>query len=187
MSMVPEMIVRRRLTLDDYLALPDDQDYEIIDGVLYVAPRPTSHHQLVAARLTTILVVNIEDRGQGTIIPDTDLIVDDQDTYVSPDIMVFRGDRFAHVDRNTFIRIIPDLIVEVLSPSTSRRDQIVKRRTYAALGVQQYWIVNPSDQSIVEHTLQKNGEYLERRAGVGEQFQSVAIPDLTIDVERLFR
>ncbi|HUE75975.1 MAG TPA: Uma2 family endonuclease [Chloroflexota bacterium] len=187
MSMVPEMIVRRRLTLDDYLALPDDQDYEIIDGVLYVAPRPTSHHQLISARLTTLLVVNVEDRDLGTVIPDADLIVDERNTYFSPDIMVFLGDRFAKVDRNTFIRIIPDLIVEVLSPSTTRRDQIVKRRTYASLSVPHYWIVDPSDRTIVEHTLQPNGEYQERRIGADEQFQPSGVTGLVIDVGRLFR
>ncbi|MBI2942319.1 MAG: Uma2 family endonuclease, partial [Chloroflexi bacterium] len=143
MVMVPERVIQRRLTFADYSALPDDQDYEIIDGVLYVAPRPRPLHQIVANRLSYILTGHTVGRGLGMVIPDADLIVADRDVYVSPDIMFFSGDRFAAVNREGWIRIIPDLIVEVLSPTTEDYDRRTKRETYARLGVPHFWYLDP--------------------------------------------
>lgn len=124
MSAIPSL---RRLTLDDYLALPDDQDYEILEGVLYVSPRARPKHQRISNRVS-VMLTDLEDQGLGTVIPDADLVVDEHNTYVSPGIMFFVGDRFAGQDQHEMIRIIPDLVVEVLSPSTARRDQQVKRK-----------------------------------------------------------
>src|SRR5258708_1734188 len=116
--MVPELTTRRRLTLADYEALPDDQDYEIIDGDLYLAPRARPDHQIVANEFAVILTMHAWDRGLGVVVPDADLIVDDRNTYISPDIMYFTAERFASIDRQTQIRTIPDLVIEVLSPGT---------------------------------------------------------------------
>ena len=95
MVAVPEVVVQRRLTLADYEALPDDANYEIIDGVLFVAPRARPRHQVVANRLATVLTVYVQGTGAGDIVPDADLIIDERNTYISPDIMYFAGDRFS--------------------------------------------------------------------------------------------
>src|SRR5579859_643202 len=109
MVMVPEVVVKRRLGLEDYLALPDDQDYEIIEGVLYVAPRPRALHQIVAYRLGSALSF-LDERGLGKVVPDADLIIDDRKTYISPDTMVFLGDRLDGVNLQAMISVVPDLI-----------------------------------------------------------------------------
>lgn len=186
MAMVPAELLRRRLTLADYEALPDDQDYEIIDGVLYVAPSPFYGHQNIAAELITILRVHARAGGLGVVIPDADLIVDDRGTYVSPDVMFFTPEQFARTMPDGKNSVIPELIVEVLSESTLRRDQIVKRDAYAKLGVPYYWIVSRSERCVYELILGADGQYAERQVVAPAQFWPALFPGLAIDLERLF-
>ncbi len=186
MVMVPEKVLKRRLTYEDYQSLPDDQDYEIIDGVLYVAPRARPLHQIVVYRLAGIIDVHAKQQNLGVPIPDTDLIVKERDIYVSPDIMFFRADRFATLNRDEEIRIIPDLIVEVLSPISEDYDRQTKKRTYAQLGVQHYWIVDPRKQAITECVLQPDGEYRERVTGSDDNFRPAVFPELQIEPAKLF-
>ena len=186
MVMVPEIITRRRLTLEDYLALPDDADYEIIDGVLYVAPRSRPGHQIVAGCLAARLTLHAEKHGLGVAIPDVDLIIESRNTYISPDIMYFVADRFAGVDLEQMIRIIPDLVIEVVSPTSADYDRWTKRRLYAELGVPHYWIVDPDRRTITEHILAPTGDYNERIIAPPEPFRPSLFPDLTIDLAQLF-
>lgn len=187
MAMVPEVITRRRLTYDDYLALPDDQDYEIIDGVLYVSPRARPDHQRVSNRIAFLLTLTLEQRGLGVVVPDADLIVDEHNTYVSPDIMFFWTPRFADVNPAEQIRIRPDLIIEILSPSTDRYDLVTKRQTYARLGVPHYWIADPSHGTIIEHTNPADSDYSAvRTAGPNALFHPALHPDLAVDLSQVF-
>ncbi len=185
--MVPELITRRRLTLADYEALPDDQDYEIIDGVLYMSPRARPDHQIVANQFAVILTVHARDRRIGVVVPDADLIVDDRNTYISPDIMYFTAEHFASINRQTQIRTMPDLVIEVLSPSTEDYDRQTKLRTYAALGIPHYWIVDARSQLVFENVLQTNGRYQERVIGPDGIFRPALFPDLEIDLAQTFR
>ena len=186
MVMVPEVITRRRLTLEDYLALPDDADYEIIDGALYVAPRARPKHQVVANLLATELTIYAQYRGLGFVIPDADLIIDSRNTYIAPDIINFAADRFAGVDPDQMIRIVPDLVIEVVSPTSANYDRWTKRRLYAELGVPHYWIVDPDRRTITEHVLEPTGDYNERTIAPPEPFRPSPFPDLTIDLAQLF-
>ncbi len=187
MIAVPEVVVRRKLTFEDYCALPDDQDYEIIDGVLYVSPRARARHQRVANRLAQQLTNQVEDRGLGVVIPDADLIIDERSTYVSPDIMVFRRERYAEIDPDDFIRIVPDLVIEVTSPSTSGYDYLKKRETYARLGVPHYWIVDGSRRTVTECVLQPDGEYRTRGVAAPTRLRPAICSELELDLERLFQ
>lgn len=185
MAIVPESIVGRRLTLVDYEALPDDADYEIIDGVLYVAPRAVPGHQIIANRTAVELTIHAERPGIGFVVPDADLIVDNKNIYVSPDIMYFTAERFQSVNVFEKIRIVPDLIVEVLSPSNERYDLVTKRALYRRLLVPHYWVLSPRQQAIIEHVLD-SAEYRERTITAPELFKPALFPDLSISLTALF-
>ena len=185
MVAIPEMILGRKLTLDDYCKLPDDQDYEIIEGVLHVSPRARARHQHAASKFIVLLVNEVEDKGLGVVIPDADLIVDERDTYISPDIMFFAGDRFSAINPDEFIRIIPDLVGEVLSPSTRDYDQTVKRDTYARLGVRHYWTADAARRQMMEHLLEEDGTYRTRIARAPEVFRPELFPALEISLARV--
>ncbi len=180
-------IESRRLTLADYEALPDDQDYEIVEGILFVAPRARALHQIVASRLAAFLIMYVEAENLGVVVPDADLIIDAHNTYVSPDIMLFLGDRMAAIDRTDWLRVLPDLIVEVISPASTTHDQRTKRDIYARVGVPHYWIVYPQTQTMSEYVLHADGLYHERTTHAHDTFTSALLPDLHIDLPRLFR
>jgi Uma2 family endonuclease len=186
MVAVPEQVTGRRLTFEDYQALPDDQRYEIVKGVLYVAPRPRPLHQRVAFNLSYALRVELEERGLGTVVPDADLVIGEQDVYVAPDIMYFAGDRYSEVDPKGWIRIVPDLIVEVTSPSTDAYDERTKREIYAEIGVPHYWRVDPSRAVIVEGVLDEDRRYREHTWTGNEPFRPSLFPHLQLDLTSIF-
>ncbi|GFI49418.1 MAG: helix-turn-helix domain-containing protein [Dorea sp.] len=136
-------------TLDDYYALPDERRVELIDGVIYDLSAPTSIHQLIGSEIQECFRSYIREKG-GTCIPfaapiDVQLDCDDK-TILQPDVLVV-------CDRSKIIRRCiygaPDLIVEILSPSTRKKDLTVKLRKYIGAGVSEYWIVDPDKKKVV--------------------------------------
>lgn len=136
-------------TLEDYYALPDDVRVELIDGVLYDMASPTSIHQRISDLISMVLNVYVlEKKGrcvQFSASIDVQLDCDDK-TMVEPDVIVV-------CDRDKIIRRCiygaPDFVVEILSPSTSKKDTTIKLRKYKDAGVREYWMVDPDKQKIV--------------------------------------
>ena len=130
-------------TLEDYLSLPDDQRVEMIDGVFYDMAAPTTVHQSVAGFLFKKLLDFVME-NKGPCFPfmspvDVQLDCDDK-TVVQPDVLVV-CDRSKY--RDCRVWGAPDLVVEVLSPSTRRKDMQLKMYKYAGAGVREYWMVDP--------------------------------------------
>ncbi|MBM2810695.1 MAG: hypothetical protein HW416_1454 [Chloroflexi bacterium] len=186
MVMMPREVIRRRLTFDDYKQLPDDQDYEIVEGVLYVSPRPRARHQIIGTHLAIRLFEHVHQTGLGLVVQDTDLIVSDRDVYISPDIMVFLGEKVASVPLDGWIHTIPDLVVEVLSPSTRDYDLTTKQRIYAELGVGHYWIADADGRTLIECVLGTDSRYQERKVEAPAVFVPALFPQLRIDLGRVF-
>ena len=187
MVAVPEQVAGRRLTFEDYQALPDDhQRYEIVKGVLYVAPRPRPLHQLVAGNLFLALALHVKERNLGTVIQDADLVIPPKDVYVAPDLMFFSGDRFSEVDPKGWIKIVPDLIVEISSPSTDMYDERTKSQIYAELGVPHYWRLDPARSTLMEGVLGEGGRYQDRTWRADEPFKPARFPHLQLDLASIF-
>ena len=164
----------RLYTLEDYLRLPDDQRVELIDGVFYDMAAPTTIHQGVAGFLhKKFLDFVMENKGPCfPFISPVDVQLDcDDKTVVQPDILVV-CDRTKYKNGRVFGA--PDLVIEVLSPSTRRKDMQLKMYKYAGAGVREYWMVDPEKKLVVQYDL----EHLEIPAIYN--FQSV-IPVLIWD------
>ncbi len=135
-------------TLEDYYALPDERRVELIDGVIYDMAAPSEEHQLILNELSFQLNSFVkQNHGKCRVFPapfDVQLDMDNR-TMVQPDILII-------CDRNkTNTRGVygaPDLIVEILSPSTAKKDVTVKLRKYLQAGVREFWIVDPEDRII---------------------------------------
>ena len=141
-------------TLEDYLSLPDDQRVEMIDGVFYDMAAPTTVHQSVAGFLFKKLLDFVME-NKGPCFPfmspvDVQLDCDDK-TVVQPDVLVV-CDRSKYRDGR--IWGAPDLVVEVLSPSTRRKDMQLKMYKYAGAGVREYWMVDPEKKLVVQYDLE---------------------------------
>ena len=138
-------------TLEDYLALPDEQRVELIDGVIYDMGSPTTPHQMIGGAIHS-QIFNYIGRKKGKCIPfmaPMDVQIDcDNRTIVQPDVMIV-CDR----DKINRSRIFgaPDFVVEVLSPSTKNKDFFVKGKKYYEAGVKEYWMVDPMKKEILAY------------------------------------
>ena len=137
-------------TLDDYLALPDERRVELIDGVFYDMSAPTLIHQQLIVNISNQLFNQMDKCPHDCVLSlaPTDVQLDkDQKTIVQPDILIVCDKEKIAVPR---VCGAPDFIIEILSPSTMRKDFMIKGRKYQAAGVREYWLVDPDTRQIVQ-------------------------------------
>ena len=146
-------------TLDDYLALPDEQRVEPIDGVFYDMSAPTGFHQLIAGQIYAELLSFIRGKGGGCLpfISPVDVQLDcDDRTIVQPDVLIL-----CDTDKYTPARIVgaPDFVVEILSPSTRSKDMFIKLNKYRSAGVREFWVVDPDKKVVLTYLFEKDDTY----------------------------
>ncbi len=168
------------LTVDDYLGLPDDgKRYELLEGELVLVPSPNASHQRIVRGLAFRLDEHVRDRKLGEIFfAPFDVILAER-VVVQPDILYVSRER-AEIVLPAHVRGAPDLVVEVVSPASAKRDLLDKRRIYARYGVPHYWVVAPAEREIVAFSL-GNRDYEEVAAAAGDEtFSAPPFPDLAI-------
>jgi Uma2 family endonuclease len=136
-----------KLGLEDYALFPDDgKRHELIDGEHIVTPAPTSRHQRLVIRLGVAIYQHAEANRLGVLLPaPTDVVLSRHDV-VQPDLLFVVAARLAIIhDR---VDGPPDLAIEVLSPSSRRTDEVLKRRAYERTGVAELWIVDPDVERV---------------------------------------
>ena len=130
-----------KLTSEDLLRLPEShQRHELIDGEYCVTPTPTAPHQLIAARVMISLGGYAATTGCGQLLPSVDVLISPHD-LVEPDLL-FLSREHVHRIRGEYFSEPPDLVIEILSPSTRGRDLGEKLRLYEKAGVPQYWVLD---------------------------------------------
>jgi Uma2 family endonuclease len=166
----------------DYLGLPDEPRCELLYGRLLVTPSPTARHQHIVVRIVRILADCADRHGDQALVSPIDVVLADH-SVVQPDVIYVRAARSSIVrDR---IEGAPDLVVEVLSPGTARRDLGEKLRLYAEAGVGEYWIVDPGLQTF--EFLVCAGDGFRVILPDGPTFRSATIPGLELDLEAFWR
>ena len=138
-----------QITWQDVQQLPDDGNrYEAIGGELYVTPAPTIRHQRIAKRLLLALVEILEAPGHGELFfAPTGVEFPATEEGVQPDLLFVSKERRGII-AEPWIQGAPDLVVEILSPTTAHRDRGVKRKLYDRQGVSEYWIVDPDAEAV---------------------------------------
>jgi Uma2 family endonuclease len=176
-------------TYKDYLRLPDDGNrYEVIRGSLYVTPAPNFKHQFVVAKLCRSFDDFVSEGELGVVLtaPFDILLPAGIASPVEPDLVFFRvGNAPQWEDKN--FQGVPDLVVEVLSPSTRGRDRRTKLKAYQDAGVPEYWMVDPDSRTVIVYVLKTGHGYVEAcRGGIGERVRSAVLPGFEIAVAALF-
>ena len=175
----------RRATIADLDAIPDDGNrYELLNGVITMAAAPTWKHQLVSRavfRLIDRWAVQI-DAGD-TLYAPVDVVLDNRDV-VQPDIIYVDESHLIDV-RGGRVYVAPQLVVEVISPTSRGRDSVVKPVRYAQAGAREYWLVDPELETIAIFTLIET-LYVERAANDDGTISSVVLPGLTVDPGTVF-
>jgi Uma2 family endonuclease len=137
-----------KLTYEDYVRLPEDGlRHEIIDGEHYVTPSPSLRHQQVSGRLFYSIQQYLDGHPIGTIFyAPVDALLGKFDIVV-PDLIYISNERSRYMTAKN-VQGPPDLVIEILSPGTARRDQKLKRDLYERVGVDEYWLVDPVQEII---------------------------------------
>jgi Uma2 family endonuclease len=153
----PDRVREQPLTYDDYAAMPDDGNrYELVDGELeLMTPAPSSDHQMISSQIERKILQSCEEEYIILHAP-LDVILAPIDVR-QPDIIMIHRSRIEIIKKRG-IQGSPDLVVEILSPSTIRRDRIGKLRTYAQYEIPEFWIVDPFIESLEQYVL-KGKEY----------------------------
>ena len=140
-----------KLTYEDYCAAPADNRYELLGGELIMVPAPNIKHQTVQVKLTTRLGLFIEGRALGTLLTaPCDVFLSDSN-IVQPDLLFVSREREHLLSDGEKVRGAPDLVVEILSPSTADKDRGSKRELYGRHGVAEYWLVDPIAETVSIH------------------------------------
>ncbi len=147
-----------QLTYEDYLRFPDDgRRHELIDGEHLVTPAPTSRHQEICVELIARIRTHLRGQPVGKLYTSPiDVVLSDRDV-VQPDVLFVSNERREIVgDR---VNGAPDLLVEIVSPSTRRADHVTKRHLYDRAGVREYWIVDPEIEVVKVYRRSDNGTF----------------------------
>jgi len=135
---------RVRLTYDDFLLFPDDgQRHELIDGEHYVTASPNMKHQRVSGNFHFLIRAWLEQHPAGQIFYAPFDVVFTRFDVVEPDLLYMSNTRAREVLTAANVQGTPELVIEIGSPSTRKRDETIKRRLYEREGVSEYWVVDP--------------------------------------------
>ena len=177
------------LTYDDLLEMlaaeeDDGYRYEIIDGDLFVSPAPAEKHQRLAYLLTRLVGDAVDAKKLGRVyFAPVDVRLGPHD-IVQPDLIFIRQDRLHMYQPSGVVEGPPGLVVEIVSPSSRKRDMVKKLKLYAWAGVPEYWLTDPEARTFRLFAF-RNGRY-EEHAPVDGVFVSTVILGLTIDPAALF-
>ncbi len=179
-------------TYGDYLTWPDEERWEIIDGIPYdMSPAPHPFHQYIVAKLTSKIEQFLNGKKCQVYpapfdvrFPEHNQNDDETLTVVQPDISVICD--LSRLDNRGY-KGAPDLVIEILSPATSKKDRMTKYYLYERFGVKEYWLVSPEDKTIQVYILQENGKYGRHEVYSVEQIlPCFTLPGLNINLAEVF-
>ena len=180
------MAISTKFTHADLLLMPDDgKRREIVDGELFVTPSPLLSHQRIVLRLAAAILLYLRDHPIGELfVAPLDVILSDYDV-LEPDLLFVLNEHRSIIQ--DWIRGAPDLVIEVLSPTTARQDRGPKLKAYARFGVPEYWIVDPDNRAVEVYRLAQAGYPEPRRFLEPDILASPLLPGFALAVRDIFK
>ena len=177
---------RLKFSVADYMSTPEGSRYQLLDGEMVLAAAPSTKHQDIVGFLYATILHFLTGRSIGRVfISPTDVVLSDHDV-AQPDILFVSNER-ANIITPANIQGAPDLVVEVLSPSTEEYDRGYKLALYARHGVQEYWLVDPDAETVEVLALTDEGFAHAATYRRDETLTSSLLPGLAIELEQVFR
>jgi Uma2 family endonuclease len=172
-------------TYEDYLQIEDEKRYEVHEGELMMVPVPLTIHQRISKKLLVKISNYVDDKNLGEVFDAPTDVVLAEDVVVQPDILFISKDRTDIIGERAVMGA-PDLIVEILSPSSTFSDAVRKKELYQRYGVREYWLVFPEEKAIEVMTLEE-GFYREYSVAKDEgAVSSKVIEEMEVDLKGLF-
>jgi len=189
MSGSDDMRTASKLSYDDFQLFPDDgKRHELIDGEHYVTPSPNMTHQRILGRLYLVIGNWLEAHPVGQVFFAPFDVVFTNFDVVEPDLLYMSNARAAEILTSKHVAGAPELVVEIGSPGTRKRDETIKRRLYERCGVSEYWTVDP-DLALVRVYRREGKPFagpLELSATSGDVLTTPHIEGLVIPLSRIF-
>jgi len=175
-----------KLTYADYELFPDDGlRHEIIDGEHYVTASPVTRHQRISRELLYLLMRYLKKNPIGEVFDAPFDVVLSLFDVVVPDLVYISNDR-THLLTTKNLQGAPDLVVEILSPSTSARDKQLKRDLYERVGVDEYWLVDPDRDIVCVYRRGASGFELPTRYERHHSLTTPLLPGLDMPLDQIF-
>ncbi len=166
-----------RTLMEVYEMLPEGTLAELIENQIYMSPEPSFPHQKIIKSIAKQLDIIVVDKGKGTVIfAPFDIKLDQTKNSVQPDIVVILKTNPNQINEEGRYRGVPDLLVEILSPSNKEYDLIKKKDLYEKFGVKEYWIVDPETKLALGFAL--NGNTYNK---ISEEIGKISSPLLNAD------
>ena len=174
-----------KFTYEDYCNAPEDKRYELHDGDLILVPSPNQPHQNTSLELATEIKLLIRRTQIGFVfVAPFDVVLSDTDV-VQPDVVFVSNER-EHIITQSNIQGAPDLVIEVLSPSTAHRDRTFKRALYARNGVREFWLVDTDAHTIEVLLLGASGYETVGIFGAGQTLTSPTLTGFNLNTDEVF-
>ncbi len=176
------------MTVADLDACPDDNNrYELIGGELFVSRAPGLSHQRILLNLELALGFHLKQHPIGILVPGAGLILSDYDAVI-PDIAFVRNERWDEVVTGEKFTRAVDLVIEILSPGKEHRerDLTFKRQLYSKFGVEEYWIVDSENQSVLIYRLQANSFEEVAKLNSEDEITTPLLPQFRLSVNSIF-
>ncbi len=174
-------------TYSDYLKLPEDGiRYEILNGELFMSPAPTTGHQLTLKRFLVAIENFLEKDPVGEVLPAPTDVILSEINILQPDIVFITRERF-DILTDANIQGAPDLVVEVLSRGTAKRDRQEKLTQYSRFEVQEYWMVDHERRWVEVWRREKGALHLHKRLAEHQILTTPLLPGLKIRLAKIFR
>lgn len=185
--MAPVRVLKPRVGYTDLCQYPEDgRRYELYDGEVFVVPAPRPIHQIVADNLCGLLRLYAAAHGGLAITSPLDIVFSEY-VVLQPDVVFFTAARRHLVQLDEAIRHAPDLLIEVLSPSTAETDRGKKMQMFARYRVPEYWIIEPAGRRVEIHVLVSGGYALVDEAAGDGVVQSGLFAGLRLPAAEIFR
>ncbi len=179
-----------KLTYDDFVQFPDDGvRHELIDGEHYVTLSPNTKHQRISINLTVLIGGWLDRNPIGELFHAPFDVVFSNYDVVEPDLLYLSNERASDALTPLHVRGVPELVVEIGSPGTRKRDETIKRRLYERSGVSEYWVVDPEIDTIRVYRREADtfARVVELSAEANDVLTTPLLPGLEIPLSRVFR
>lgn len=176
---------RERYTYEDYCRLPEGAPYQLIGGELVMTPPPTPYHQMVSIKLELKMAGFVLEKALGVVLDaPLDVYLEETEAY-QPDIIFIANERLAIIEEKR-IKGAPDLVVEILSPSTGYYDLRSKYKVYEKAGVREYWIVDPHQKSVQVFCRREGKFVLDQEVESKGTVKSRVIAGFEVQIDSIF-
>lgn len=183
-------LLEKKITVQEFrdMEFPDNDPfiYELLNGVLMKKQAPTSRHQTAVTKILFAFETVVQTHDKGFAFTSPIDVFFDKYNNTQPDVLFITKERSFLIDPTNGIVGAPDIVVEVISPSSVKADKKDKKELYLQFGVKEFWLIDPVYQTLVLHILNNNQYDIKQELFSEGKIESSILPELNLDLKQVF-